>query len=806
MKGKGRYSSLGDAINKIVKTIRDGNIDHAENMVNGLLVMNKQHPELLLLLAKIKLQSVGKEREALEAIRSALEVLAAPEMVFDIALDQLRAKKIKIAEEISRLVAIRFPSYYNAFNVWGVSLRYQERFSEAVDVFQQAIKLVPSDPSAWSNMGNAYLSWQKHDQALHCFSQALSLDKGNAETQRLKAVAHIKLAHYREAIEILERSLTATPDKIESIIDLCSAYYSLRDYEKGLETISKALEVNPNNIELLRTKAIMIRPMGKGEEAIAVFKQILQQMPNDVQTILALANAYYYTMGDDDNARKHYYMAYEKEPNNVNLLQKICYFLITVRNANESESANLQEAHTLIKRLLDLTHDYMSIANTAQSIFLSTLDYDNYAKLGSCNSLVKYWTDKGDNSALSMHLSRVVSLQDRIDLLAAHRAWGIKEEEIVASQPVIRKVKQRLNNKIRIGLMSADLRNHPVGYFTWPIVEHLDREKFEIYCYDFYPYKAGALKEEFVRKADSFKSYSTESNFEIAQEIADDHLDILFELGGSTAFNKISVCAYKPAPVQASWLGYPHSIGLPNAIDYIMVDPYINPQVPGLLIEKPFIMPKTWVVIEDKIGFKPVPIMDGIPQDRKGCITFGTLNIPHKLTLESLRVWAEIMHMTPNSRFLYVRPETEAPIFRENFLKHMNGYGISHERIAFGATRTHHLEYYNHIDIALDTFPHTGGTTTCEALWMGVPVVTLVGLSFFERISYSNLNNAGLSELCSFTIDEYKNKVMKLVADKERRLYLRHNLRQQILQNPLGQAQEFACDFGDTIMEALGGR
>ena len=134
----------------------------------------------------------------------------------------------------------------------------------------------------------------------------------------------------------------------------------------------------------------------------------------------------------------------------------------------------------------------------------------------------------------------------------------------------------------------------------------------------------------------------------------------------------------------------------------------------------------------------------------------------------------------------------------------MASFGITEDRVLFGSTRTDHLPYYNMIDIALDTFPHTGGTTTCEALWMGVPVVTLVGQSFFERISYSNLNNAMLPEFCTFDVDSYKETIIRLAENKDMRSYLRHNLRSQILKSPLGQPQEFATDFCKKIQKVLG--
>lgn len=350
--------------------------------------------------------------------------------------------------------------------------------------------------------------------------------------------------------------------------------------------------------------------------------------------------------------------------------------------------------------------------------------------------------------------------------------------------------------------MSSDLRNHPVGYFTWPIIEHLDRSQFELYVYSFYPYEPGHIQKSFIENVDSFKSYREENTPTIAQSIADDQVDILFELGGMTSHNNIEVCAYKPAPIQVSWLGYPHSIGLPTTIDFIMLDPFINPKEKKLLIEKPFIMPETWVSL-DKLGFSDKPITEQIPQDRNGYITFGTMNMPHKYTPQTFAIWAKIMHMVPNSKFLYVRPEALIPTLQENFSKYMGMHGINADRISFAGCRINPINYYNDIDIALDTFPHTGGTTTCEALWMGVPVVSLVGESFFERISYSNLNNSGLADLCASDLEQYHEIAINLAADKERRLYLRRHLREQIKNHPLGQPERFAQNFGKVIKNIL---
>jgi predicted O-linked N-acetylglucosamine transferase (SPINDLY family) len=309
------------------------------------------------------------------------------------------------------------------------------------------------------------------------------------------------------------------------------------------------------------------------------------------------------------------------------------------------------------------------------------------------------------------------------------------------------------------------------------------------------------VQTHFAGKVDVFRLMPHSADPAVAQQIADDDLDILFELGGSTHLNRLEAMAYRPAPVQVSWLGYPHSCGL-SVIDYILLDPYIRPDDPALLIERPFEMPESWVSL-GRMGFRDEPILPGLPEDRAGHLTFGTMNNPYKYTPETIGLWAAAMNQVPGSRFLFVRPEGGTEIFRRNLGRAFAKHGIAPERLEFLPQRGMHLQHYNRIDISLDTAPHTGGTTTCETLWMGVPTVTLVGPAFFERLSYSNLSNAGLGDLCSFNPADYVRIAVELANDRARRLALRHGLREQIRQRPLGMTERFVANFQRQIETVL---
>jgi predicted O-linked N-acetylglucosamine transferase (SPINDLY family) len=266
--------------------------------------------------------------------------------------------------------------------------------------------------------------------------------------------------------------------------------------------------------------------------------------------------------------------------------------------------------------------------------------------------------------------------------------------------------------------------------------------------------------------------------------------------------NKLDLMAYQPAPLLGSWLGYPHSAGLEN-IDYFICDPYSLPTKPEYLIETPLVMPKTWLALGQAFFSDLNEIKPGLPSERKGHITYGTANNPHKYSPEVLRAWARIVAATPGSRFAFIRPEGSGESFRKNISGYFAEEGVTADRLDWHVVRGAHLPFYNEVDVTLDPFPLTGGTTTTESLWMGVPLVSLKGQMFHERLSWSILSNAGLADLVADTPEDYHRMALALAADTERRRALRTGLREQLRNSPLGQTEQFAKDFYDLIYKAV---
>ncbi len=794
--------SFENSIINIQNLVRQKDLQAADVLASQVCNQYPKEEVILFIHADIKIL-LGDMNAALSILEKASLNSKVPANFTSMLINQYNKGRYDLVDKIARIALKGYPNEYGIFNIWGVSLKQARNFELGERAFLSAIKINNMEKMAFMNLGNLYMEWDQPKKALECFNRASELDPTNGECLRLKALSHIALSEDRKGIEILEEALKYSDEYPAIIVDICAFYYNSRDYYKALQIATEWSQKN-KDLGILRTKAMILRQVGRAEDAIKIFEEILITNPDDIDSMIALANAFYYGLGDAIKGKYFYDLAYSKNPNQKGLLHKMCHFLVTARNLDTSEGQNLDRAYEIAKKMIQISSPIQS-SDAAQTVFLKVLDYDSYEKLGNPKDMIDHWVSKLNIPPLTMQMGRSETLEDKLYLLGAHKKWGDHIEDIARKSPILKKVNQRFNNKTRIGILSSDLRNHPVGYFTWPIIEHLDRSKFEIYCYSCYPNKADSIQQNFMQMSDSFKVFQDDHPRNIAQNISDDGVDILFELGGSTFMSKVEVCSYKPAPVQVSWLGYPNSIGLSKTIDYIMLDPYINPENQNLIIEKPFIMPHTWVSL-DKVGFLQTPIVDVIPEDRNGYITFGSLNMPHKLNPKVFALWSYIMNMVPNSRFLYVRPETGSENVRNRFCDHMGQYGISSDRISFVATRINHLDQYNNIDISLDVFPHTGGTTTCESLWMGVPVITLVGDAFFERLSYSNINNAGLPDLCAFTRKEYAEVALDLVKNIERRRYLRKNLRKQITENPLGKPALFAKGFGEVVKDVIGSK
>ena len=352
---------------------------------------------------------------------------------------------------------------------------------------------------------------------------------------------------------------------------------------------------------------------------------------------------------------------------------------------------------------------------------------------------------------------------------------------------------------IRIGLLSADLRHHSVSKFLKPVVEYLDPGKFVVEAFSCYPDPNDKVQQLLRQQIPFFHDVERLSHRDLAALIRRRQIDVLIDLTGFTNHNRAGVVCYRPAPVQIGWLGYPGTTALAD-LDYLLLDRHLAPVDMSYLVEKPLIMEGSSVCFGSQ---QEVPICEQIPFDRNGFITFGSLNNSYKITIDVVDVWARVLRNFPDSRLRFFRREFESKLLKENLSNAFAERGVDASRIIMENNRAigrNHLDCYNDIDLSLDTFPVVGGTTTCDAIWMGVPVVGLEGLNIHQRVCSAILRNLGCPELIASTFDEFVQIASNLARDPERLRRYRKELRPQMLQSTLCDQQVFARNFSDALL------
>ncbi|MEY4503847.1 MAG: hypothetical protein RL154_139, partial [Pseudomonadota bacterium] len=353
---------------------------------------------------------------------------------------------------------------------------------------------------------------------------------------------------------------------------------------------------------------------------------------------------------------------------------------------------------------------------------------------------------------------------------------------------------EKAPKKLRVGLVSADFKTHPVGFFLENILANLKNSSIEIIGY-FNSYQSDEVTARLQESILELKTVINLNDEELAGLIRNDGIHILFDLSGHTHGNRLSMFAYKPAPIQITWLGYFATTGL-KEMDYIMGDSFVTPQhEEHHFVEKIARMPSIHHCFTppmyDDLGVAPLPAL------KNGYITFGCLNNIAKANDSVLKIWAQILLQVPNSKLYLKSPQFDNEVFKNSIVDKFNAFGISSGRLIFGgkSSRVDFLRAYENIDIALDPFPYTGGTTNMETIWMGVPFITKKGNRFLSHMGESIAINASLQEFVAQDDSDYIAKAVYFSSNIDKLAKIRLNLRRQVIASPTYNAETFAKEF-----------
>lgn len=345
---------------------------------------------------------------------------------------------------------------------------------------------------------------------------------------------------------------------------------------------------------------------------------------------------------------------------------------------------------------------------------------------------------------------------------------------------------------LRVGLLSADFHHqHPVNIFMQPVLARLDPQQVQITVYF-----TGVSYDEQTRLAKSrvaqWVECTTLNDRQLAARIEADGIDILLDLAGHTSQNRMALMSQRAAPVQATFLGYPGSTGVPN-IDWILADATVAPEgADHLFSERVYRLPHTVFCFSPEVDY-PYPSRQA--SDRP--LTFGSFNNTPKLTPHTVALWSRVLQSVPGSRLVLKAPSFKDAGAIEIFKRRFSNEGITADRLDFRGPvgLSDMMAEYADIDIALDPVPYNGGTTSLQAMWMGVPVLTLAGHSFVSRMGASFMSAAGMSEWIATSDDDYVAIAVRMAADRERLASIQHGLRQQLLQCPAWDIDRYSADF-----------
>jgi predicted O-linked N-acetylglucosamine transferase (SPINDLY family) len=394
--------------------------------------------------------------------------------------------------------------------------------------------------------------------------------------------------------------------------------------------------------------------------------------------------------------------------------------------------------------------------------------------------------------------SNYVANPDLASLFQEHKKFGDKFESFTAKMyenPLASQAKlaqrARADHKPRIGYVSPDFYGHAVGQFIEPILATHDKNKFDVFCYsdNFHTDDSTARMKALVS---NWRQVNEMNDEDLARMIHADGIDILVDLAGHTARNRMGVFIRKPAAIQVTWIGYPNTTGL-STMDYRITDSLADPvgAADALHTEKLLRLPECFSCFQAP---RQSPDVGPLPALANGFITIGSFNNFAKITPHVMRVWIDLMNRVPGSRLLLKNRSLDNPRLKQMILDELCKHGADATRVDLRSpdiSPMDHLNGYNLLDISLDSFPYNGTTTTCEALWMGVPVITLAGNNHVSRVGVSQMTNLGLPELIARDTNDYVNIAVALANDVPRLAALRTGMRERLKNSPLMNVTRF---------------
>lgn len=596
-------------------------------------------------------------------------------------------------------------------------------------------------------------------------------------SKKKKAQALLEANRLDEAHSLFTQLAKSAPMDVDIWLGFGVVEGRRGNHAAATECLRKAAAIEPNHARIQYNLGVALRDSGDIEAAIPSFQCVARRNPKYADAFDCLADCYM-KVGKFDEAIDTFQQALALTPGKAE----------THSNLGSVFQAKgwLSEAEACYRKAISLK-PAIQIADNLGAVLCSqgrfTEAIDIYRK-----GLVR---QPGNAKLLSNLLLTLNYLPDRdqVAVLEEHRKCnelfsGAKVFDTFANKP-------EPERRLKVAYVSADFRDHSVAYFVEPILEGHNRAAIEVYGYSAVT-RPDTVTRRLESVCDHWVDISAMTPDQVAARVREDRIDILVDLAGHTAHNRLTVFARRPAPVQVTYLGYPNTSGM-EAIHYRIVDQVVDPADQNRYYAEELVrLPGCFLCYQPP---EDAPSVCSLPAGEGGELTFGSFNNLSKVNDEVIHLWSEVVKAVPGSRLLVKNPSLTDEKTRMRYQQKFFKEGLSEQRvelIGHTATRQEHLALYGCVDIALDTFPYNGTTTTCEALWMGVPVMTLSGSTHAGRVGKSLLGCVGLDGWIADRQEDFVTAVTALAADRGKLVQLRAGLRDRLAASPLCDREAFA--------------
>ncbi|MEO8037156.1 MAG: tetratricopeptide repeat protein [Betaproteobacteria bacterium] len=658
----------------------------------------------------------------------------------------------------------------------GAVLLGQDRPEAAERALRAALESEPRSTEAWINLGAALRALDRLDEAQVAYARAIESAPAFAPARLQHAIALELLGRIHDAERELNEAIAIDPGLAEAHCRLGNILGRQGFLDEAEQAWRRALEIEPEHIEVLINLGDSLNRSGRVDEAVALTERLVAAHPD---LAVGRLNLGVFLLGTPRHPKA-----------------EDCF-----RKALELDP-ELASAHVMLAAL------YLGQAR------LSEAEAEARAALDAPGQALGAWVNLGNALQHQGRLSEAIEAARRaiaIDpthgqawsnlLMTLQYRWETTDAELMQVQ---REFGERFDapnppdfaahdrdpgRKLRIGYVSPDFRHHVVSFFFEPVLAAHDRSQVEIFCY-YNHTLVDATTRRLRAASDYWRDIAPLNDEEVARIMRADRLDLAIDLAGHTAKNRLPVFGRRVAPVQATWLGFPGGTGLAS-MDWRVTDARADPEGPAedQHVERLLRLPETFIAYTPP---RDAPDVADLRTD--AIITFGAFNNFSKVTDPMLALWARILAAVPEAHLLVKAGSLKDPGTRERAAGRLARYGCDLARVTLTGTipaYRDHLASWGAVDIALDTFPYHGTTTTCEALWMGVPVVTLAGDRHAARVGVSLLEGLGLADLVAGTADEYVAVAVRLAQDRRRREELRRTLRDTMASAPLLNVARF---------------